>query len=140
MPPRHPGETALVLGRGGPGEPWRYLGVGRWDEKARELVEQVLADAGPGGWVGSGDRRCRIVGPAQGGGVRIDGGEGGFAERTVSLTDIAWVLAASERAAETGAVLDEGLVNRLRYLDGTPKGSTRWIDTGWAVVLSSVQK
>ncbi len=101
-------------------------------------MEQVLADPGPGGWVGSGDRRCRIVGPAQGGGVRIDGGEGGFAARTVSLTDIAWVLAASERAAGTGAGLDEGLVNRLRYLDGTPKGVTRWIDTGWAVVLGSV--
>jgi len=54
--------------------------------------------------------------------------------------DIAWVLAASERAAGAGAVLAEGLVNRLRYLDGTPKGSTRWIDTGWAVVLGSVQK
>ena len=27
-----------------------------------------------------------------------------------------------------GEVVDEGWVNRLRCLDGTPKGSTRWID------------
>jgi hypothetical protein len=34
-----------------------------------------------------------------------------------------------------GGLLDEARVNRLRYLDGTPKGSTRWIDTGWALVV-----
>ncbi|MBE0617673.1 MAG: hypothetical protein IH608_07085, partial [Proteobacteria bacterium] len=33
VPHRHPGETAFVLGRAGVGGPWRYLGVGRWDEK-----------------------------------------------------------------------------------------------------------
>jgi hypothetical protein len=27
----------------------------------------------------------------------------------------------------------EVLVNRLRYLEGTPKGSTRWNETGWAL-------
>jgi hypothetical protein len=32
-------------------------------------------------------------------------------------------------------VLDEARVNRLRYLDGTPKDATRWIDTGWAIRL-----
>ncbi len=26
--------------------------------------------------------------------------------------------------------------NRQRYLDGTPRESTRWIDTGWALVLT----
>lgn len=29
-----------------------------------------------------------------------------------------------------GGLLDEERVNRLRYLEGTPKASTRWIDTG----------
>jgi hypothetical protein len=34
-----------------------------------------------------------------------------------------------------GGVLDEARVNRLRYLEGTPEDSTRWIDTGWAILL-----
>ncbi len=53
----------------------------------------------------------------------------------MSLTEIAWALAARERAGSKGRVLDETRVNEVRYLDGTPKGSTRWIDTGWALVL-----
>lgn len=85
--------------------------------------------------VSFGEKQCRIVGPAKNGGLLVDGGPGGFAERTVSLTDIAWVLAASDDVAERGGLLDEQRVNRLRYIDGTPKGSTRWIDTGWAILL-----
>src|SRR4030095_16739814 len=26
-------------------------------------------------------------------------------------------------------------VNRARYLEGTPRGSTRWIDTAWALAV-----
>jgi hypothetical protein len=78
-------------------------------------------------------RTARILGRAPRGGLRIDGGEGGFAERTLSLTDLAWVAAASDEVRAHGGLLDEARVNRLRYLDGTPKGSTRWIDTGWAI-------
>lgn len=89
-----------------------------------------------GTWVEGRGKRCRIVGGAAGGGVRIDGGAGGFGERTVSVTDLGWVLVVREKAAATGAPLDEALVNRFRYLDGTPKASTRWIDTGWALVLT----
>jgi superfamily II DNA or RNA helicase/diadenosine tetraphosphate (Ap4A) HIT family hydrolase/HKD family nuclease len=40
VPHRHPGETAFVLGRGGAGEPWRYLGVGRWGESDRAWLVQ----------------------------------------------------------------------------------------------------
>jgi hypothetical protein len=69
------------------------------------------------------------------GGLRIDGGEGGFAERTVSLLDLAWVIVAAEAVQERGGLLDENVVNRMRYLDGTPKPSTRWIDTGWAIAI-----
>ena len=29
--------------------------------------------------------------------------------------------------------------NELRYLDGTPKASTRWIDTGWALLIARGQ-
>lgn len=54
---------------------------------------------------------------------------------TVSLTDLAWALVAEDDVARVGGVLDEARVNRLRYLDGTPKASTRWIDTGWGIVL-----
>jgi hypothetical protein len=76
--------------------------------------------------------RARVVGKAPQGGLRVDGGEGGFAVRTVSLIDLAWVCVAAEGGAP-GVVLDEGRVNSVRYLEGTPKGSTRWIDTGWAI-------
>jgi superfamily II DNA or RNA helicase/diadenosine tetraphosphate (Ap4A) HIT family hydrolase len=123
---------------------WRALGEGRGasrrlpdgvEEKAREVVAQVIERVGAGGWVEHGGKRCRVVGNATAGGARIDGGQGGFAERTVSLTDIAWVLAAERDVSESGGVLDEARVNRLRYLEGTPRGSTRWIDTGWAILL-----
>ncbi len=128
---------------------WWALGHGRsasrrleegWNEEARELVDHVLVAPGPGGWVGSGDRHCRIVGPAEGGWVRIEGGEEGFAEGTVSLTDIACVLAASERAAANGTLLDEGVVNAYGLSRLDAEGMTRWIDTGWAVVLKSARK
>jgi hypothetical protein len=73
------------------------------------------------------------VGAAARGGIRVDGGPEGFAERTVSLVDLAWVVVAADDVAASGGVLDESRVNRLRYLEGVPKGSTRWIDTGWAI-------
>ena len=73
-------------------------------------------------------------------GLRIDGGPYGFGERTVSLLDIAWVLVAQDDVREKGGVLDEARVNRLRYLEGTPKGSTRWVDTGWGLVLVASRK
>ena len=57
------------------------------------------------------------------------------AERTVSLVDLGWVLIARDDARRSGGILDEPRVNRLRYLEGTPKVSTRWIDTGWALLL-----
>lgn len=78
-------------------------------------------------------RRARVLGSASRGGFRIDGGVGGFAERTVSLLDLAWVIAAADHVKIHGGLLDERMVNRLRYLEGTPKGSTRWIDTRWAI-------
>ena len=46
-----------------------------------------------------------------------------------------WRGLAAEDAAANGGVLDEARVNRLRYLEGTPKSATRWIDTGWALGL-----
>jgi hypothetical protein len=51
----------------------------------------------------------------------------------VSLIDIAWVLVARDDVVRHGGVLDEARVNRVRYLDGTPKEATRWIDRGWAL-------
>jgi hypothetical protein len=58
------------------------------------------------------------------------GGPDGFKERTVSLVDIAWVLVARDDVATSGGMLDEPRVNGLRYLEGTPKAATRWIDAG----------
>lgn len=164
---RDPSETAYVLARRGTGTSWTYLGVGRWgdggwtipevdfetwralgrgrtasrrlDERwldaARALVEALLVRHPEGSWIEEGGRRLQVRGRASRGGVRI-GGE--FQDRTVSLTDIAWVLAARERSERLGRLLDESLVNEVRYLDGTPRSSTRWIDTGWALVLVGV--
>ena len=51
------------------------------------------------------------------------------------LTDIAWVIVARQDVEREGGVLDEARVNRVRYWEGTPKDSTRWIDTAHAIVL-----
>jgi superfamily II DNA or RNA helicase/diadenosine tetraphosphate (Ap4A) HIT family hydrolase/HKD family nuclease len=124
---------------------WRRLGHGRgasrrleeeWLVRAGEVAERVLREVGEGRWIEAEGKRCRIVGRASKGGLRIDGGDEGFEERTVSLLDIGWALKARELAGRVGRVPDEGMVNELRYLDGTPKGSTRWIDTGWALVVT----
>lgn len=166
-PTPRPGETAFVLARGGEGEPWVFLGVGRrleeeqswripelefatwrrfgrrravsrrlptaWREAAKELVEDLLETFGAGTVVSVDERTFRLVGAAPRGGLRIDGGDDGFAERTVSLADVGWVLLSKQRSAQAGAVLNESYVNRQRYLVGTPKKATRWIDTGWAL-------
>jgi len=105
------------------------------EERARALVDQVLSTVGDGAWITARGQRCRVVGRSARGGLRIDGGPDGFRERTVSLLDLAWVLVAEDDVRERGGVLDEARVNRLRYLDGTPKGSTRWVDTGWGLVV-----
>ena len=47
----------------------------------------------------------------------------------VSATDIAWVLRAVDDVEVEGGFWTRR-VNRLRYLEGTPKESTRWIETG----------
>jgi len=104
-------------------------------EQARTIVDSLLGEPGAGAFVERNGKRCRIVAQAENGGLRIDGGPGGFAERTVSLLDIAWVLLAQEDVRKHGGLLNEERVNHLRYLDGTPKSSTRWIDTGWALLL-----
>ncbi len=120
---------------------WSALGEGRTasrrlepedEERARAWIEAFLARHA-GSEIEADGRRTRVVGPSGGGGIRIAGE--GFAERTVSLSDIAWVLIAKDDVAHHGGLLDEQRVNRLRYLEGTPKASTRWIDTGWAIAL-----
>ena len=110
------------------------------EDRARTLVDSLLSSVGEGGWIEANEKRCRVVGRSARGGLRIDGGPDGFGERTVSWLDIAWVLVAQEDVREKGGVLDEARVNRLRYLEGTPKGSTRWVDTGWGLVLVASRK
>jgi hypothetical protein len=101
--------------------------------RASELVSRLLAKVQPSTMLEVRERRFRVLGMASKGGLRIDGGRGGFTERTVSLTDIGWVLVAADHAVSSRTPLDETLVNRLRYLEGTKSASTRWIDTGWAL-------
>lgn len=125
-------------------ETWRTWGEGRETSRALPPAAvaraQVIVDAllklpekervlqQPGG------ARARVLGPSSRGGVRIDGGDRErLAERTVSLTDLAWVVVAADDVRDHGGLLDEARVNLLRYLEGTPKASTRWIDTQWAL-------
>jgi cold shock CspA family protein/SOS-response transcriptional repressor LexA len=122
---------------------WREYGSGREvtrrlpegaTARAQLTVDALLARNEPDRWLQRTEgNRARVIGAAARGGLRIDGGPGGFAERTVSLLDLAWVVFAADDVAEHGGVVDESRVNRLRYLEGVPKGSTRWIDTGWAI-------
>ncbi len=122
---------------------WRSLSSGR--SASRTLAPSwlaraagVAAEAGDrlgGVWLERGGQRGRVVGRGAQGGLRVDGGDGGFAERTVSLVDLGWVLAAQDDVQLKGGVLDEARVNKLRYLDGTAKAATRWIDTGWALAI-----
>lgn len=158
---RRPAETAFVLAQVDGG--FQYLGVGRWQDDAwkipevdfriwkrwgdgptasRALPEGTLARAQrvvdallpmPNAVLIHGKRRARVLGPSQRGGLRIDGGDEGFAERSISLADIAWVAVADDDVRAHGGLLDEARVNRARYLVGTPRGSTRWIDTNWAL-------
>lgn len=124
---------------------WRALGEGRgasrrlpeeYREKARTLAERTLERFPAGSVVEPDGKRFRIVGRSAEGGLRIDGGPGGFEERTVSTTDLGWVLLAVATTGASAGQVDEATVNRLRYVEGTPKESTRWIDTGWAIRIS----
>jgi len=109
--------------------------------RAQAAVEALLSRPEAERWLDrGGGRRARILGAAPRGGIRIDGGEGGSAERTVSSQDLAWVIVADADVDENGGLLDEARVNRLRYLEGTPKDSTRWIDTGWAITAWKLVK
>ena len=122
---------------------WRALSSGRaasrtlprgWTDAAAQLAE-LASTRLPEAWLERGGQRGRIVGRAAQGGLRISGGEGGFRERTISLVDLGWALVAEEDIRIKGGLLDEARANRLRYLDGTPKGATRWIDAGWALAI-----
>jgi superfamily II DNA or RNA helicase len=98
--------------------------AGRVTEVLLALPEELRALVQPTGL------RARILGRAAKGGLRLATGE---TERTVSLVDLAWVAVASDDVLAQGGLLDEARVNRLRYLEGTPRASTRWIDTPWAL-------
>ena len=160
--PRHSAETLYALAATGDGLKYLGVGRWRSDESAWAIpevdyatwrawgegksVSRMLppgalarAQAAVDGLLGlpeaervlvQRDGRARILGRAQRGGLRIALGQG---ERTVSLTDLGWVVVAADDVAAHGGILDEARVNRLRYLEGTPKGSTRWVDTGWAL-------
>ncbi len=122
---------------------WKLLGDGRstskrlpegYLDRAREFATRALLH-GAGHVFRWDERAIRLLGASKSGGLRIDGAEGGFEERTVSLTDLAWVWVAVDDVAREGGLLDLARVHRLRYLSGTPEASTRFIDTRWAIAL-----
>ncbi|MGK0362941.1 MAG: hypothetical protein ACI9U2_005263, partial [Bradymonadia bacterium] len=160
---RAPSETAFIVTARG--DEWRYAGVGRWDgdawvhpavdfatwralgqgrqasraldpiweRAAANLVEFIAQNLPKDGQIEARSRVCRFQGRAAGGGIRID--HESMRERTISVTDLGWVLQTWNHRNQGAGVLDEAAVNHLRYLEGTPKKSTRWIDTGWALVI-----
>ena len=123
---------------------WKAVGGGRGASRtlSRDVLARVdawiaglAATPGFGAMVEVDGKPFRVVRRSAEGGLRIDGGAAGFKERTVSRLDLGWTLLAADDVARNGGVLDEARVNRLRYLDGTPKDATRWIDAGWAIRL-----
>jgi superfamily II DNA or RNA helicase/diadenosine tetraphosphate (Ap4A) HIT family hydrolase/SOS-response transcriptional repressor LexA len=129
---------------------WREWGEGREvsrrlppgaQAKAQVAVQTLMELPDEQRWiVQPNGRRARITAAAKQGGLRIAGDEDGLKERTISLVDLAWVIVADDDVATSGGILDEQRVNLLRYLEGTPKGSTRWIDTGWAIAAWNVAR
>jgi len=127
---------------------WRTLGKGR--SASRTLPDEVLGiaqrivevltslPASERVLTNAAGVRAFVRGRAPRGGLSIDGGPAGFKPRTVSLTDLAWVVVAARDIDANGGMLDEARVNRLRYLEGTASDSTRWIDTRWAIAAYQV--
>ena len=101
---------------------------------AEAFVERFERDHEPGDIIEARGKTCRFLSITSRKSIRIDGGEDGFSARSISKTDLAWVHRARERCEE--ALVTEEFVNQLRYLPGTPKKSTRYIDTNWALVLT----
>jgi len=125
---------ARPLATGGEADPFaRHVLPPGARAEAERLVEALMARPPEERWLESRGRRAKVVAVTPRGGLRIAGEGGAFHERTVSLTDLAWVGLARRDAVARGGPLDEARVNRLRYLEGTPKSSTRYIDTAWAI-------
>jgi len=125
---------------------WRSLGgkgVSRSlpegaEARARELVDVLMALPKAERRLQRGGTEGIVVDKTKREGLRIESPSGEFEPRTISLTDLAWVCAAAADVEAKGGLLDEARVNRLRYLEGTRKSSTRWIDTGWAISVFGV--
>jgi superfamily II DNA or RNA helicase/HKD family nuclease len=100
---------------------------------AKQYAEALLARVGEGGSINARGKTCRVVTVTESGTVHVDIG-GTSKNRKVTNTDLAWVLLA--RASARTPLVDQDQVNRLRFLPGTAKGSMRYIDTGWALVLT----
>ncbi len=161
VPRLRPSETAYVCHRHR--DSWRYLGVGRssdgrswslaemdfvaWSalrasgtrgglsrdlpERAANLAREFVASLHAGSQRVLAGRTLTVLRTTSSGGVRVED-PGRVRERSVSQTDLAWVLWAGE---EFKGVLDAARVHQLRYIEGTPRASTRWLDTGYALHL-----
>ena len=84
---------------------WRFPRRERWLEQ-RERATRARA-------------RC-----AARGGFRVDGGDGGFGERTVSLTDLAWVVVGRRTTRGSGARSRRG----ARQPRALPRGDAEGVD------------
>ena len=122
---------------------WRLLSSRRsasrtlprnWVDAAARFAEEAGVGL-VGKTVQKGGAVWSVLGSTNGGGIAIERSNGGGSRRIVTATDLGWALAAENDVARFGGILSEARVNRLRYLYGTPKEATRWIDTGWAIAL-----
>ncbi|MCA9623579.1 MAG: S24 family peptidase, partial [Myxococcales bacterium] len=125
---------------------WRLLGDGgvsrplptHAQTRAQALVETLLTLPTADQWIEHPNgQRAILLGRAPRNGLRIAGdpktSTPPFRERTLSLQDLGWAIVADDHRKQHGGLLDEPRVNQLRYLEGTPKSSTRFIDTAWAL-------
>jgi hypothetical protein len=99
---------------------------------AAQVVERFA-----GKWIGPKEKRCRVVGIAERGGVRIDGGPEGFRDRTVSLVDLARVLVARDDVEAKGGVLNEARVKPAPVSRGDAEGSDKVDRYPWAILIVS---
>lgn len=81
-------------------------------------------------WLDVDGVKLRIIGKSAQGGLKLALESG--KTRSISQTDLAWALYTYEQTQELSGLSVER-VNQRRYLAGTPKASTRYIDTGWAI-------
>jgi len=99
---------------------------------AQAFVERLDLELLKDRWFEVDGARLRVISKNAKGGLKLALESG--KTRNISQTDLAWALYTYEQTQELSGLSVER-VNQRRYLAGTPKASTRYIDTGWAIKI-----